>query len=307
LTMYGDVNKWCGDVVKVTPSSKSVGDISLFLLKQGIVKDDFKNMEKMQALNWPQSAIELARGEMGMPHRGFPKDMQDAILKGKLKPMVGRPGDTLEPEDFAKVKKEMEAEFECPATEEDVQAFLMYPAVYRGYMKHVKTCGCLATYLPTPAFFYGLDVGEKIEMEVPGDSVADAEAKKDHELPRKKVTVQLVRVGPCEHEDIRTLEWKIDGVTYKTTMVDPSSGKVAYKGAMADKKNAAHIPCPLPGAVVKVDIKEGQVLKKDDNMFTVAAMKMEVVVKAPKDCTVVEVCVEKDAEVVDGALLAKIK
>jgi len=307
LKMYADVNTWCGDIVKVTPSSKSVGDIALFLLKQGIVQEDFANMEKMQALNWPQSAIELARGEMGTPHRGFPKDMQDAVLKGKLKPMVGRPGDTLEPEDLAKVKKEMEAEFGRPATEEDVQAFLMYPAVYRGYMKHIDKCGCLATYIPTSAFFYGLEVGEKIEFEVPGSSVEDAEAKLDHELPKTKVTIQLSRVGPCEHEDIRTLEWKINGVTYNTKMVDPSSGKVKYAGPMADLKNKAHVSCPLPGAVAKVEIAEGAVLKKDQNMFTVAAMKMEVVVKAPADCTVVEVCVEKDADVVDGALLAKLK
>jgi len=307
LQMYGDVNKWCGDVVKVTPSSKSVGDIALFLLKQGIVKADLDNMEKMQSLNWPQSAIELARGEMGTPHMGFPKQMQDMILKGKLLPMVGRPGDTLAPEDFAKVKKEIDAEFGRDCTEEDVQAFLMYPAVYRGFIKHIQTKGCLATYLPTPAFFYGLEVGEKIEFEIPGESVDDAEKKEDHELPLKKVTIQLVRVGPCEHEDIRTLEWKIDGVTYNTKMVDPSSGKVKYAGPMADAKNKAHVCCPLPGSVTKIDVKEGQVLKKDDPMFTVAAMKMEVVVKAPADCTVVEVCIVKDAEVVDGCLLGKLK
>jgi len=307
LQMYGDVNKWCGDVVKVTPSSKSVGDIALFLLKQGIKKEDLSDMAKMHALNWPQSAIELARGEMGTPHMGFPKSFQDAVLKGKLLPMVGRPGDTLAPEDFAKVKKEMDAEFGRSATEEDVQAFLMYPAVYRGFIKHVQKSGCLATYLPTPAFFYGLCVGEKIELEVPGDSVADAEAKEDHELPLKKVCIQLCRVGPCEHDDIRTLEWKIDGVTYKTKMVDPSSGKVKYAGPMADAKNKAHVVCPLPGAVAKVDIAEGAVLKKDQAMFTVAAMKMEVVVRAPADCTVLEVCVEKDLDVVDGALLARLK
>jgi len=307
LKMYGDVNTWCGDIVKVTPSSKSVGDIALFLLKQGIVKEDFVDMAKMQSLNWPQSAIELARGEMGMPHRGFPKGMQDSVLKGKLLPMVGRPGDTLEPEDFAKVKKEIEAEFGKPCTEEDVQAFLMYTAVFRDYIKHTVKAGALATYLPTPAFFYGLDVGETITFEVPGESVADAEAKADHELPLKQVSIQLARVGPCEHEDMRTLTWKVDGMTCTTKMVDPSSGKVKYAGPMADLKNKAHIACPFPGSVAKCDIKEGQVLKKDAPMFTIAAMKMEVAVKAPADCTVVEVCVEKDLDVVDGALLAKLK
>merc|ERR1712232_742703 len=149
LKMYRDVNNWCGDVVKVTPSSKSVGDIALFLLKQGITVEDFSDTEKMQKLNWPQSAIELARGEMGTPHRGFPKQMQDSILKGKLQPMVGRPGDTLKPEDFAQVKSEMEAEFKTTCTEQDVQAFLMYPAVFRGYRKHLEKVGPLGTYLPT--------------------------------------------------------------------------------------------------------------------------------------------------------------
>jgi len=307
LQMYADVNKWCGDVVKVTPSSKSVGDIALFLLKQGYVNEDFKDMEKMQKLNWPQSAIELARGEMGTPHMGFPKNMQDAVLKGKLLPMVGRPGDTLEPEDFAKVKTELEAEMGKPCTEEDVQSFLMYPAVFRGFMKHVEKAGPLATYLPTPAFFYGMTPGEKIDFEVPGDSIADAEKSADHERPLKKVCIELTRVGPCEHEDMRTLHWKVDGATCTTKMVDPSSGKVKYSGPMADAKNKAHVVCPLPGQVAKVDIAEGQVLKKDQPMFTVAAMKMEVVVKAPADCTVVSVDVTKDLDVVDGALLAKLK
>jgi acetyl-CoA carboxylase carboxyl transferase alpha subunit len=307
LQMYADVNAWCGDIVKVTPSSKSVGDIALFLLKQGIVKDDFADMEKMQKLNWPQSAIELARGEMGMPHRGFPKNMQDAVLKGKLEPMVGRPGDTLEPEDFAKVKTAMEEEFKTAVTEEDVQAFLMYPAVFRGFMKHVDKAGALATYLPTPAFFYGLEVGEKIEFEVPGDSVADAESTADHERPLKKVSIQLNRVGPCEHEDYRTLEWIVDGQKTTTKMIDPSSGKVKYQGPMADAKNKTHVSCPLPGVVTKINVTEGAVLKKDDPMFTVAAMKMEVIVKAPADCEVTEICVTPDLDVVDGALLAKLK
>lgn len=294
--------------MKVTPSSKSVGDIALFLLKQGIAKDDFTDMKKMQALNWPQSAIELARGEMGMPHRGFPKEMQDAVLKGKLKPMEGRPGDTLVPEDFAKVKKEMEEEFKREATEEDIQAFLMYPAVYRGYMKHLEKAGPLATCLPTSAFFYGLDVGETIEFEVPGDSVADAEAKADAELPMKKVKIELSRVGPLEFEDMRALEWIVDGVKHIVKMKDPSTtGRAAYGGPLADAGNKSHISCPLPGIVGNIACSEGASLKKDDLMFTVVAMKMEVMVRAPADCTVTELCVSKDAEVVDGALLAKIK
>jgi len=307
LQMYRDVNDWCGDVVKVTPSSKSVGDISLFLLKQGITKDDFKDMAKMQALNWPQSAIELARGEMGMPHRGFPKDMQDAILKGKLKPMVGRPGDTLAPEDFAKVKKDMEAEFGATCPEEDVQAFLMYPAVFRGYKKHVNKNGPLTTFLPTPAFFYGLEVGETIHFEVPGENILTAEASFDETATMTPVTIELVRVGPIEHEDKRTVEWMINGNKHVIKVEDVPEGRKKYDGPMAEAGNKSHLASSLPGIVTNVAVSEGQSVKKDDLLFVVVSMKMEVMVRAPADGTMEQVCVAKDKEVVDGALLGKIK
>jgi len=308
LQMYADVNKWCGDIVKVTPSSKSVGDIALFLLKQGIEVADFEDMAKMQGLQWPQSAIELARGEMGTPHLGFPQKMQDAILKGQLKPMEGRPGDTLAPEDFEKVKKEMAEEFGmATVTTQDMNAFLMYPGVFRGYMKHIGKAGPLATCLPTPAFFYGLDVDEKIEFEVPGPSVAEAEAKGDHSLPKTKVSIKLVRVGPLEHDDMRTCEWLCDGVTYKVSLKDPPPGARSYSGPMADAADKTHVGCPLPGVVGAVSVQEGARVKKDDLLFTVVAMKMEVHVRAPEDCTIVSICVAKEAEVIDGALLAKIK
>jgi len=307
LTMYRDVNDWCGDVVKVTPSSKSVGDISLFLLKQGITAADFKDMEKMQSLNWPQSAIELARGEMGTPHRGFPKEMQDAILKGKLKPMVGRPGDTLVPEDFDKVAKEMEAEFGFVPTEEDVQAFLMYPAVFRGYKKHVTKNGPLTTYIPSPAFFYGMEVGEKIHFEIPGASVAEAENAFDDGKDSTPVTIELARVGPLEHDDVRSVEWLINGVKHTVKMEDTPEGRKKYAGPMADTKNKTHLATSLPGIVTTVSVIEGQHVKKDDLLFVVVSMKMEVMVRAPADGEIELVCVTKDKEVVDGALLGKIK
>jgi len=307
LKMYRDVNDWCGDIVKVTPSSKSVGDIALFLLKQGITVEDLNDMEKMQKLNWPQSAIELARGEMGTPHRGFPKQMQDAILKGKLKPMEGRPGDFLAPEDFAKVKKDMEEEFQRPVTDYDMNAFLMYPAVFRGYMKHLSKAGPLTTYLPTPAFFYGLDVGETIEFQIPGSSVADAEKEFTSDAPVSKVVLTLSRVGPLEHDDMRSVEWELNGQKYTVKMQDTPAGRKKYEGPMADSGNKTHVSSSLPGVVTSIGVTEGQTVKKDDLLFVVVAMKMEVMVRAPADCIVTDICVEKDKEVVDGALLAKVK
>jgi pyruvate carboxylase len=307
LTMYHKVNIWCGDIVKVTPSSKSVGDIALFLIKQGLTPKDLDDMPKLQSLTWPQGAVELARGEMGTPHFGFPKKMQDAILKDKLKPMVGRPGDTLAPEDLAKVKADIEDKFGRACTEEDVSAYLMYPSVFSDYMKHLGKAGPLVTCLPTPAFFYGLAVGETIEFEVPGANLLDAEEKDDSTLVRTKVSVTLSRVGPRDGADIRQVEWLVDGATYRVKMEDPPAGKVKYAGPMANSSNKNHVACPLPGIVGNVMAKEGQEMSKGDKMFTIVSMKMEVHVEAPFDCTIGDVSVTQDLDVVDGALLAAVK
>jgi pyruvate carboxylase len=244
---------------------------------------------------------------MGMPHRGFPQGMQDAILKGKLKPMVGRPGDTLAPEDFEKVKKEMEAEFGVICTEEDVQAFLMYPAVFRGYMKHIVKNGPLTTYLPTPAFFYGMEVGEKIHFEIPGDDMNAAEEHFDDHAALVPMTIELVRVGPLEHGDNRTIEWLVNGKKHVVKMEDVPEGRKKYDGPMADANNKTHLASSLPGVVTNVAVSEGQSVKKDDLLFVVVSMKMEVMIRAPADGTIEQVCVTKDKEVVDGALLGKIK
>ena len=229
--------------------------------------------------------------------------MTAAILKGQLKPMEGRPGDTLAPEDFEKVKAQMKEEFGMEPTSEDLNAFLMYPGVFRDYKKHLAKAGPLATYLPTAAFFYGLNVNETIDFDVPGANVMDAEAKNDASLPRSKASIQLTRVGPLEH-DMRTCEWLVDGTTYQVSIKDPPKN-ASYAGPMADPSNKTHVSCPLPGVIRSV-VKEGAELKKDDILFTVVAMKMEVVVRAPAACEVTEVCVGMEAEVVDGALLAKL-
>jgi len=212
------------------------------------------------------------------------------------------------PEDFKKVKQEMEEEFKRPATDEDMNAFLMYPGVFRGYMKHIDKYGPLVTCLPSPAFFYGMEVGEQIEFEVPGATTRDAEEKSDTSLPKSACRIELFRVGPLDGADMRAVEWICDGSKFVVKMKDPStSGRAVYAGPMAELSNASHIACPLPGLVGTLKASPGQQLKKDDVICIVVAMKMEVIVRAPADCTITEICITKDQEVVDGALLAKIK
>jgi len=176
-----------------------------------------------------------------------------------------------------------------------------------GYMKHVDKNGPLTTYLPSPAFFYGMEVGEKIEFEMPGAGVLDAEKAFSADATSTAVTIELSRVGPLEHDDMRSVEWLINGVKHVVKMQDTPAGRKKYDGPMADAGNKAHMASSLPGIVTVVAVSEGQSVKKDDLLFTVVSMKMEVMVRAPQDCTVAEVCVTKEKEVVDGALLAKLK
>lgn len=242
-----------------------------------------------------------------MPHRGFPERMQAAILKGKIEPMVGRPGDTLGEEDFAKVKAEMEAEFQREVTEEDIQAFLMYPAVFRGYMKHLNKAGPLTTYIPSPSFFYGMEVGETIEFEAPGGSLLEAEASFDGDAPKSKYTIELVRAPALEHDDMRAVEWLVNGVKHVVKMQDTPADRKKYAGPMAVAGNKSHVASSLPGIVTVMAVSEGQMVQKDDLLCTVVSMKMEVMVRAPEDCMVEQVCVGKETEVVEGALLVKLK
>merc|ERR1711957_127763 len=132
---------------------------------------------------------------------------------------------------------EMEAEFQMEVTEEDIQAFLMYPAVFRGYMKHIAKSGPLTTYLPTSAFFYGMEVGEKIHFEMPGEDVYAAEQDFDGTASMTPVTIELVRVGPLEHDDIRTIEWQVNGKKHVVKMEDVPEGRKKYDGPMADLSN----------------------------------------------------------------------
>merc|ERR1719443_2441399 len=210
LEYYHQVNKWCGDVVKVTPSSKVVGDMALMMVQTNIPISDLYDPVKAKAIAWPASAVDMAYGGLGTPHHGFPKHMLDAILQGKPR-QTQRPGLTLKPCDFNKVREELsndlgEDTHPSSFTDEDVISAVLYPAVWRDYRKHMSKYSNVVPWVPTPAFIYGMEVGEEIDCTVPGGTATK---------------VKLDRVGALEHEDIRTVYFKVNGEAMNLKVEDP--------------------------------------------------------------------------------------
>merc|ERR1719443_1450877 len=243
LEYYHQVNKWCGDVVKVTPSSKVVGDMALMLVRANIPIEHLYDPVKAKAIAWPASAVDMAYGGLGTPHHGFPKHMLDAILQGKPR-QTQRPGLTLKPCDFNEVRQQLAKDLDGDCTpesftEEDVISAVLYPAVWRDYRKHVFKFSSAVSALPTPAFIYGMEVGETIEATEPGKSA---------------LKIKLERVGPLEHDDIRTLHFEVNGEKVALKCDDPQ-GKKAYTGPMAKAGDAKQIASPLEGTVAKLDVK----------------------------------------------------
>jgi len=296
LEYYHQVNKWCGDVVKVTPSSKVVGDMALMLVQTNVPIENMWDPVKAKAIAWPASAVDMALGGLGTPHHGFPKPMLDAILQGKPR-QTQRPGLTLKPTDFQQIRIQLAKDLgeDChPSgfTDEDVISAVLYPAVWRDYRKHMSKYSGVVPWLPTPAFIYGMQVGETIDATEPG---------------KPKMVIKLERVGPLEHEDVRTLHFDVNGEKVSIKCDDPQ-GKKAYTGPMAKAGDAKQIASPLEGTVAKLDVKKGDKVKEGDTFCVLSAMKMEVACKCPPGEFVVDdVVVEKDQLVIEGALLVKLK
>jgi len=295
LEYYHQVNVWCGDVVKVTPSSKVVGDMALMMVRANIPVDHLYDPVKAKAIAWPASAVDMAYGGLGTPHHGFPKHMLDAILQGKPR-QTQRPGLTLKPCDFDQVRQQLAKDLgndltPSSFTEEDVISAVLYPAVWRDYSKHMQKFSSAVSALPTPAFIYGMEVGETIDATEPG---------------KPELKIKLERVGPLEHDDIRTMHFEVNGEKLSLKCDDPQ-GKKAYTGPMAKAGDASQVGSPLEGLVAALNVKKGDKVKEGDTFCVLSAMKMEVAVKCPPgQFEIGDVAVVKDQEVVEGALLVKL-
>jgi pyruvate carboxylase len=282
--MYATVNEMLGDIVKVTPSSKIVGDFALFMLTNNLTPKDV--MERGRELHFPESIIGYFAGDIGQPTGGFPKALQEIILRGR-KPVTGRPGDTLPPVDLAKVRAEVEKKIGREATHQDVLSYLMYPKVFVDFAAHLKSYSDVAP-VPTDVFFYGLKKGEETEVEIETG---------------KTLFIKLVAVSEPNEHGQRTLFFELNGSPREVTVVDKSLAIEVKRRVKADPENLHHLGSPMPGMVVDVKVKPGQEVAANDKLIVLEAMKMEMTLTSPLTGVVKEVLVSPRDRVDGGDLL----
>jgi pyruvate carboxylase len=274
---FADVNGMFGDIVKVTPSSKVVGDMALFMVSNNLTPQDV--MEKGESLNFPESVRELFRGDIGQPEGGWPAELQKLILKNET-PFTDRPNEHLAPIDFDKEWTAFQEKFPG-AKFTDMLSSLLYPKVFEEYWAFRKQFGNVSK-VPTPTFFYGLKPGEETIIEI---------------ARGKSVIVRLESIGTLNEEGMRTIFFTLNGQTRNLQVRDQSVEVTKISNAKADKANLRQVGAPLQGMLSKVLVKPGQAAPKNTPLFVIEAMKMETTITAPQDLTVAEVVLPEGTRV----------
>ncbi len=268
---YADVNKLFGDIIKVTPSSKVVGDMALFMVANELTPEEVADPDK--EVSFPDSVVSMFRGEMGYPADGFPAALQKKILKDKA-PIEGRVGAHLPDVDLEAARVEAEKVAGRQIGDDDLASYLMYPKVFAEYSEHHRHYGNVSV-LPTPVFFYGLHEREEVAVDIDRG---------------KMLLIQLTGRQDDDGEGIAHLFFELNG--QPRPMHVAKAGLVAKKAhPKAEDGNPNHVAAPMPGAVATVSVKPGQKVSRGSPLLSIEAMKMETAVTAERDATVVRVLV----------------
>ena len=286
---YAEVNQLFGDIVKVTPSSKVVGDMTMFLVTRGIKPADVLNLEP-GATPFPESVIDMISGGLGQPMGGWPKKLQHVIL-GDRKPLKGRPGESLKPLNFKKIAEELSAKLKREATDDDVFSHIMYPEVFAAFTKNENTFGDLSA-LPTPAFFYGMKPGQEISVEIESG---------------KTLFIRLVNIGAVDAEGKRAINFELNGMTRQLAIVDRSAKPTIKARQKADSAKPNEVGAPIPGLVTALAVSVGAKVAKGDKLLTLEAMKMQTTIYAPADGVVDEICVQNGDALESKDLILKLR
>ena len=274
---FADANQLLGDIPKVTPSSKVVGDLSLFMVSNDLTPQDV--LEKGETLNFPESVRELLRGDIGQPQGGWPADIQHAVLRDE-KPFTDRPGEHLAPIDFEKEWTEFEKTHPY-AQFTDLLSSLLYPKVFADYWEFRQRYGDVSR-IPTPVFFFGLKEGEETIIEI---------------ARGKAIIIRLQSIGPVNEEGMRTVFFTLNGQTRNLEVRDQSVAVTTEHNAKADRANPKQLAAPLQGLLSKVLVEAGQQVPKNAPLFVIEAMKMETTITAPADLTVASLTLSQGARV----------
>jgi len=285
---YAEVNQLLGDIVKVTPTSKAVGDMALFLLANNLSADDV--LDPKRELAFPESVVDLVAGRMGQPPGGFPARVKKRILRD-IKPVRGRPGESLPPADFMAAATMLESKLHRPPTNRDVLSHLLYPRVFEEFAAH-ESAYADTSVLPTSTFFYGQEPGEEVAVEIE---------------PGKTLIVKFLTVGDPHPDGRRSIFFELNGQPREVTVVDRSLEPTEARRPKADPADPLQVAAPMPGLVVAVAVEVGAPLVRGQKLLTMEAMKMETTLYAEHDGRVAEVNVKPGTQVETGELLLRLE
>ena len=284
--VYAQVNELFGNIVKVTPTSKAVGDMALFMVANDLSPDDV--LSGNRELAYPASVLDLIGGNMGQPPGGFPPEVQKRILKDQ-KPLTKRPGETMPPADFDAKKTELTELLGREPNDREVVSSLLYPKVYADFANHYREFYD-PSGIPTPVFFYGMAPGEEFSVEIERG---------------KTLIVKFLTAGEPHPDGRRTVFFEVNGVPRDVSVLDRSLEPSTPQAVKADAGDPKQVGSTMPGMVVTVSVAVGDAVKKGQKLLSLEAMKMETTVAAEADGKVAEVLIKPGSQVETGDLLVR--
>jgi pyruvate carboxylase len=285
---YAAVNQLLGDIVKVTPTSKAVGDMALFLVTNNLRAEDVLDPDRDLAL--PESVIDLLAGRMGQNPGGFPAAVRKRVLRDQ-KPVRGRPGATLPPADFGDAAEKVKKLLDREPTRQDVVSYLLYPRVFQDFSTHEKAYSD-TSMLPTPAFLYSQQLGEELSVDIE---------------PGKTLILKLLTISEPHADGRRTVFFELNGQPRSVNVSDRTLETTVVRRPKADPADAKQIAAPMPGLVVGVAVKIGDAVRRGQKLMTLEAMKMETTLYAEQDGRVAELLVKPGTPVEAGELVARMQ
>jgi len=288
-TTYAEVNQLFGDIVKVTPSSKVVGDMTLFLMSREMKPADVLKLDVKNDLALPNSVIEMFKGALGFPPGGWPKKLQSIILRGE-KPDRGRPGKLLKPVNFKAAKQAHEKKSGHAMAHDQLLSALLYPDVYQKFETFLRIHSDVSV-LPTPAFFYGLRPEEEITLDIE---------------PGKTLIIRFLTIGEAHPDGTRTLFFELNGQPREIRVRDQALKVTARTHPKADPADAGHVAAPTSGVITTIAVQVNQSVQRGEKLMSLEAMKMQSNIYAPVAGRVTKILVAANQNVEAKDLLATI-
>jgi pyruvate carboxylase len=286
--MYASANELLGDIVKVTPTSKAVGDLALFMVANDLSAQDIANGTR--ELSFPGSVLDLVGGMMGQPPGGFPEQVKRAILRNNPE-VKNRPGETLPSHDFDATAKALAEKLGRDPNMQETVTSALYPKVFDEFISHGKEYGDVSL-LPTPIFFFGPSLGEEFSVDIESG---------------KRLIIKFLAVGEPRPDGVRTVFFELNGQPREVEVVDKSIETKAARRTKADPADPTHVAAAMPGMVIGVAIAAGNKVAKGQKLLSLEAMKMETVINAERDGEIAQLLVSSGSQVEAGDLLLILK